>query len=168
MLVSMPYQDGQNKSIPVGILDSYAYQHRQSNKDRIMNAHSPQPSVLLSHMVRDIGAPRLISHAAARRDADHRRLISVQLSTPFLVVALIATVALGAAGVAIGSPPTSKTQAQMVGVFTGEYVNGAPVYRLPPVTVVASRKVERAKLEREKQLTRTEQARAKAAARRPV
>jgi len=133
-----------------------------------MNAHSPQPSVLLSHMVRDIGAPRLISHAAARRDADHRRLISVQLSTPFLVVALIATVALGAAGVAIGSPPTSKTQAQMVGVFTGEYVNGAPVYRLPPVTVVASRKVERAKLEREKQLTRTEQARAKAAARRPV
>jgi hypothetical protein len=55
--------------------------------------------------------------------------------------------------------------AQGVGVFTGEYVNGTPVYRLPPVIVVAGREVERAKLEREKQSTRAEQARVKAAAR---
>ncbi len=27
----------------------------------------------------------------------------------------------------------------MVGVFTGEFVNGAPVYRLPALTVVARR-----------------------------
>jgi hypothetical protein len=101
-------------------------------------------------------------------DYGGKALISVHLSTPLVVVALIATLALGAAGVAVGSPPTSKTQAQMVGVFTGEYINGAPVYRLPPVIVVASGKVERAKLEREKQLTRAEQARAKAAAKRPA
>jgi hypothetical protein len=217
MLVSIPDQDGQNKSIPIGPLDSYAYQHRQSNKDHIMNAHSSQPSVLLSrpltervvsevgkalraagavlvlwpihrarsrdvravdamtdmneHMLRDIGAPDgLISHAAARRDADHRRLISVQLSTPLVVVALIATVALGAAAEATDLQPLSKASAtaQVVGVFTGQYVNGTPVYRLPPVIVVANREVARARLEREKQLTRAEQARAKAAARPPA
>ena len=182
-----------------------------------MNAHSSQPSVLLSrplaervvsevgkalraagavlalwrihrarsrdmraadaitdmneHMLRDIGAPdRLISHAAARRDADHRRLISVQLSTPLVVVALIATVALGAAAEAADLQPVSKVFAkeQVVGVFTGDYVNGTPVYRLPPVIVVANREVARARLEREKQLTRAEQARAKAAARPPA
>jgi hypothetical protein len=194
-------------------MDSYAYQHRQSNKDPIMNAHLFQPSVLLSrpltervvsevgkalraasallarwrvheahsrdvravdamtdmneHMHRDIGAPdRLISDAAARRDADHRRWISVQLSTPLLVVGLIATVALGAAAEAADLQPVAK--AQVVGVFTGEYVNGTPVYRLPRVIVVANREVERARLEREKQLTRAEQARTKAAARPPV
>ena len=123
------------------------------------------------HMLRDIGAPdRLISHAAARRDADHHRRISVQLSTPLVVVALIATVALGAAAQAADLQPVSKASAtaQVVGVFTGQYVNGTPVYRLPPVIVVASREVQRARLERERQLTRAEQARAKAAARRPA
>jgi len=123
------------------------------------------------HMLRDIGATdRLISHAAARRDADHRRLISVQLSTPLVVVALIATVALGAAAEAADLQPVSKVFAkkQVVGVFTGDYVNGTPVYRLPPVIVVAHREVQRARLEREKQLTRAEQARAKAAARPPA
>jgi uncharacterized protein YjiS (DUF1127 family) len=201
----------------MGPLDSYAYQHRQSNKDPIMNAYPSQPSVLLSrpltervvsevgkavraagavlalwrnhrarsrdvravdamtdmneHMLRDIGAPdRLISHAAARRDADHRRLISVQLSTPLVVVALIATVALGAAAEAADLRPAGKAsaQTQVVGIFTGDYVNGTPVYRLPPMIVVASREVERARLEREKQSTRAEQARAKAAARPPA
>ena len=131
-----------------------------------MNAHPSQPSVLLSRPLTE----RVVSEVgkALRAAGALLALISVQLSTPLVVVALIATLPLGAAGVAIGSPPTSKTQAQMVGVFTGEYINGSPVYRLPPVMVVASRKVERAKLEREKQLTRAEQARAKAAAKRPA
>jgi uncharacterized protein YjiS (DUF1127 family) len=182
-----------------------------------MNAHSSQPSVLLSrplterivsqvgkalraagavlelwrnhrarsrdvraldamtdmneHMLRDIGAPdRLISHAAARRDADHRRRIPAQLSTPPVVVALIATVALGAAAEAADLQPASNAsvKAPVAGVFTGEYVNGTPVYRLPPVIVVANRAAERARLEHEKQLTRAEQARAKAAARPPA
>jgi uncharacterized protein YjiS (DUF1127 family) len=186
-------------------------------RNHIMNAHSSQPSILVSrpltgrvvsavgnalraagalvalwriqrarsrearavdamtdmneHMLRDIGAPdRLISHVVARRDADHRRRISVQLSTPFLVVALIATVALGSAAEAADLRPASKAsaKAQVVGVFTGEYVNGTPVYRLPSVIVVASREVDRARLEREKQSARAEQARAKVAARRPV
>jgi uncharacterized protein YjiS (DUF1127 family) len=198
-------------------MDLYAYQHRQSNKDPVMNAHSSQPSILLSrpltgrvvsdvgkalratgavlalwrnhrarsrdvravdamtdmneHMLRDIGASdRLISHVAARRDAVHRRRIAVQLSTPLLVVALIATVALGAAAEAADLRPASKASAKapVFGVFTGEYVNGAPVYRLPPVIVVGTREIDRARLEREKQSARAEQARAKLAARRPV
>jgi hypothetical protein len=123
------------------------------------------------HMLRDIGAhDRLISHAAARWDADHRRRMSVQLLAPLLLVALIAIAPLDAAGAATGSPPTSKAcaQAQTVGVFTGKYVDRVPVYYLPPVIVVASRKVERAKLEREGQFTRGHQARAKAAAKHPA
>jgi hypothetical protein len=122
-----------------------------------MNAHSSQPSVLLS-------AP------LTERVADHRRWISAQLSTPLVVVALIATVTLGAAAEAADLQPASNAsvKAPVAGVFTGEYVNGTPVYRLPPVIVVANREVERARLEREKQLTRAEQARAKAAARPPA
>jgi hypothetical protein len=123
------------------------------------------------HMLRDIGThDRLIAVAAARRDADHRRRISVQLLAPLLVLALIATAPLDAARVATSSPPTSKAcaQAQTVGVFTGEYVDRVPVYRLPPVIIVGSRKVERAKLEREGQFRRGEQARAKAAAKHPA
>jgi uncharacterized protein YjiS (DUF1127 family) len=217
MLVSISYQDGQNKSIPIATLDSYAYQHRQSNKDPIMNAHSSQPSVLLSpsptervvsevgkalraagallalwrnhrarsrdvravdamtdmneHMLRDIGAPdRLISHAAARWDADHRRRIPVQLFAPLVVVALVATVAFGATAEAADLQPAgnASVKAPVAAVFTGEYVKGTPVYRLPRVIVVANRDVQRARLEREKQLTRAEQARAKAAARPPA
>jgi hypothetical protein len=54
----------------------------------------------------------------------------------------------------------------MVGVFTGEFVDGAPVYRLPSVIVVAARQVELVKMEREEQATRAKEARTKAAARR--
>jgi len=129
------------------------------------------PSDMNAHMLRDIGAhDRLIAHAAARSDAEHRRRVAFQLSRPLLVVALIATAALGTVAEAADSRPTSRapTQAQLIGDFTGEYVNGAPVYRLPPVIVVGSRKVERVKLEREEQSMRAQQAPAKAAARKPA
>ena len=123
-----------------------------------------------AHMLRDIGAhDRLIAHAAARSDADHRRRIAFQLSTPLLVVTLIATAALGMVAEAAASRPTSEARAtaQPIGDFTGEYVNGTPVYRLPRVIVVGSRKLEQARLAREAQATSAQQARAKAAARNP-
>ena len=44
---------------------------------------------------------------------------------------------------ALFSAPASAVDpeaAQWTGVFTGRHVNGAPVYRLPSVTVVADRK----------------------------
>jgi hypothetical protein len=59
------------------------------------------------------------------------------------------------------STSTAHAQAQMVGAFTGQFVDGVAVYRLSPVVVVASRKVELAKMEREEQSTRAKQARAK-------
>jgi hypothetical protein len=38
---------------------------------------------------------------------------------------------------------------EAVAVFTGRYVDGLPVYRLPPVNVIASRKTEVAKIGRD-------------------
>ncbi len=125
----------------------------------------------IAHMLRDIGAhDRLIAHAAARSDAEHRRRIAFRLATPPLVVVLIATAALNAIAETADWRPTSRApaQAQPIGDFTGEYVSGTPVYRLPPVVVVASRKLERVKLEREEQSTRARQARSRAAARPPA
>lgn len=121
------------------------------------------------HMLKDIGAhDRLISHAAARSNADHRRRIALQLSTPLLVVALIATATPGQAGETAPPKSVALARAQPIGNFTGEYVHGIPVYRLPPLIVVASRKVERAKLAREDRSTRAQQAPSKAAARNPA
>jgi uncharacterized protein YjiS (DUF1127 family) len=116
------------------------------------------------HMLRDIGASdRLIAHAAAPRTA-HR------LSASLLAVGLIATATPMRAAEPTCPPPTSTAyaQAQMAGVFTGEFVNGAPVYRLPQVIVVADRKVELAKMEREEQSIRAKQARTKTAAKHPA
>jgi hypothetical protein len=61
----------------------------------------------------------------------------------------------------------ASIEAQNVGVFTGNFANGMPVYRLPPVSVIAHRKVEEAK-KREEREARLKQARAKAAARPPA
>lgn len=41
--------------------------------------------------------------------------------------------------------PQRSTRVAPAAVFTGEYVNGLPVYRLPPIDVVASRKAELAR-----------------------
>jgi len=42
----------------------------------------------------------------------------------------------------------------MVGTLTGEFENGIPVYRLPAITVTASRSVELARMAREEQMAR--------------
>jgi hypothetical protein len=48
------------------------------------------------------------------------------------------------------------------GMYTGEVASGGPVYRLPSISVVADRKTELARIEREEQRQRERQARAKA------
>ncbi|HEY3179776.1 MAG TPA: hypothetical protein VGL25_12935 [Casimicrobiaceae bacterium] len=63
---------------------------------------------------------------------------------------------------------TRSVQPNNVGVFTGKFADGMPVYQLPPVTVIANRKGELAKIGREEQLARIKQVRAKAAARPPA
>jgi hypothetical protein len=66
---------------------------------------------------------------------------------PLWVAALIATVAFEAsAGERIGKPTDRD---RPVGVFTGRFANGMPIYQLPSVTVVADRKAELARIEEE-------------------
>lgn len=71
---------------------------------------------------------------------------------PVIVAASLATAAL-ALFVEIGPVLTAgpvRSEAKVVGIFTGEIVDGRAVYRLPSVSVVAEREVELAKMEREK------------------
>src|SRR6266404_5315784 len=75
------------------------------------------------HTLRDIGAPDgLISHAAARSRAHHRRQISLQLWVSLLAGALIATAApTFAEGTQPQTTSKARTQESMAGVFTGEF-----------------------------------------------
>jgi hypothetical protein len=58
-----------------------------------------------------------------------------------------------AAGPATARPAVTTAGApQYVGTFTGEYVNGAPVYRLPPVNVSTDRAEALARFDAEDQL----------------
>jgi hypothetical protein len=120
------------------------------------------------YMLRDIGAPDpLIAYAAARRATRERRQIT---AASLLAAGLIATATPAWAAEATNPQSTSAVyaQAQTVGVFTGQLVDGVPIYRLPPVVVVGTPKGELAKIEREEQSTRAKQARARAAARHPA
>ena len=57
-----------------------------------------------------------------------------------LVVALLLVVGVvGCAGIS-GNPGSPPRHAEpYVGTFTGQYVDGLPLYRLPPIEVVGSR-----------------------------
>ena len=50
---------------------------------------------------------------------------------------------------AIGAARHSSSPAPTLGVATGEYVDGVPVYRLPTVNVTVSRQAELAKMAQE-------------------
>jgi hypothetical protein len=81
----------------------------------------------------------------------------MNLRTSRTVASLLLAAALtgvGAGATAADRTTNSSAQGQMAGVFTGRYANGMPIYRLPPVTVVAGRKAELAKIEREEALAR--------------
>ena len=57
----------------------------------------------------------------------------------WVVAAFVAIVIAGLAGCA--TEPALRTEpAPYVGVFTGEFVDGKPLYRLPPIEVVGSRR----------------------------
>ena len=75
-----------------------------------------------------------------------------------LVIVLVAATLIGAtawtparqAPVA-ASTGQVDTPAPLVGTATGEFDNGAPVYRFPAITVTASRSAELAKMAQEEQ-----------------
>jgi hypothetical protein len=56
---------------------------------------------------------------------------------------VVATVLLGLAGCAAELGPKPSTSpleaAPYIGVFTGQYVDGKPLYRFPPILVIGSR-----------------------------
>ena len=73
-----------------------------------------------------------------------------------LCLAAFAIALAGLAGSAVVSGPQSAnkvaataSQQPAPGAFTGTYVNGAPAYRMPTITVSASRAVEMARIEQE-------------------
>jgi hypothetical protein len=90
--------------------------------------------------------------------------------TVTLAAAILASaVAVAAAieGFATGAPAQGAPAGNATaGVFTGRYANGVPVYLLPPVSVVAIRKTEIAKMEREEQRAHASYGRADDAAHR--
>ena len=74
-----------------------------------------------------------------------------------LAAALIAIAAPAAACEKAVPTPIANAAAQTraPGGFTGEFVNGAPVYRLPSITVVGRREAEVAKAQREAKRSRS-------------
>jgi hypothetical protein len=125
---------------------------------------------LSEHMLKDIRInDHFPSHHAAQQIAEYRRGILARVCAPHLVVALIAAATLDVAGAADSFPVAKGRSAeQVVGVPTGEEVNGTPVYRLPPMVVVGRSNVARASELQGKQAARTQHVRAKAVARSPV
>ena len=104
-----------------------------------------------AHMLRDIGAPeQWVARAATRRGALHWRDVPFQLSAAIVAIVLTGVAPPTSAAEATPRQTTSKAlaQAQIDGIFTGEFVDGAPVYRFPSVIVVAIRKAEPAKREK--------------------
>jgi hypothetical protein len=108
--------------------------------------------------------------AVVRIGRDRRFVADPAGPSMALLAAILLAATPAAAGDTLGPVPTSRPAAQerMVGLFTGELVNGTPVYRLPPITVSASRKAELARIDREEQSKRARQARARTAARPPA
>ncbi|HEV8256031.1 MAG TPA: hypothetical protein VGR42_03565 [Casimicrobiaceae bacterium] len=67
-------------------------------------------------------------------------------------VGLIVTVAFEAtAGERAGN---ASDQSRLIGVFTGRFANGMPIYQLPPITVVANRNAELAKIKEQSARTK--------------
>jgi hypothetical protein len=82
-----------------------------------------------------------------------------------------------AVSIAVAMPATACDKAPITpvasapagaGVFTGEWVNGAPVYRLPPINVVGHRQAEVAKTQRGDRSARNVQSRAGSALAAPI
>ena len=89
-----------------------------------------------------------------RSTDDRRRRIAL------LIVALFAVAAVA---VSLDRTGATAARAPIIGDFTGEITADGPVYRLPPIHVVAERKAELARIEREEQVDRAREARAKTA-----
>ena len=89
-------------------------------------------------------AAALVLPAARRRSAGiHPRNLQVEHGTGARTAFAAALLVVGLAGCAAGLPPGTNQPAAdaapYVGVFTGEFVDGRPLYRFPAIEVVGSR-----------------------------
>ncbi len=85
-----------------------------------------------------------------QRQFDRRRhRIPILLAVLFAVAALVA---------ALERVDTGMAPARMTGTFTGEITPDGPVYRMPPIYVLADRKAELARMVREERDTGVSQA----------
>jgi hypothetical protein len=87
-----------------------------------------------------------------------------------LLAAIVIAIATPAVSGDSGAPAAGTVTARerMVGQFTGKFVNGTPVYRLPSIRVSVSRTAELARIEREERLTHAGATRARTAGRPPA
>ena len=76
-------------------------------------------------------------------------LAATTAALTFVVLAAVVVPVVAAAPETAKPTVTTAGPAQQVGTFTGEYANGAPVYRLAPVTVSTSRAAALAAIEQE-------------------
>jgi len=85
---------------------------------------------------------------------NHLRKILTALSVALVGVALIGAAASHPTKETVPTSPVAvpTVQAPMIGVPTGEYQNGVPVYRLPSITVTVSRSEAVARIAREDSL----------------
>lgn len=110
--------------------------------------------------IRRLPGKRVISVA----EASHLRLAIALIAAAFL------STATGWAGETQAPQARAKATApaQRVGVFTGQSVDGAPVYRLAPLTVVAERNDGLTRMKRQIPVAHARQAPAKLAGRPPA
>jgi hypothetical protein len=88
-----------------------------------------------------------------QRQIDQRRRV--------LALSTAAVFALVAEAASLDCTDATTARVARAGEFTGEITPDGPVYRLPPIHVVVDRKVELARIEREEQLARAREVRAK-------
>ncbi len=119
---------------------------------------------------KEVRGPDAGSHVALGiRSWDRSEGSALRLFVPFVAAVLMTAATAGLAWKAIShrSDATSAANVQWIAVYTGEYGHGAPVYRLPSVTVVARRNAEFARTEREEN-TRAKEVQSNATARPPA
>jgi hypothetical protein len=110
----------------------------------------------------------LADHLAVDRRAIRRKTAGRLIGAIGAALTVSALIATEPAATAAEGTDSATAQAKMIAVFTGQFAQGMPVYRLPPVLVVANRKAELARIEREEQVRRIGQARARAATKPPA
>jgi hypothetical protein len=94
-----------------------------------------------------------LTFSPTRQFANHYRALWPAI---FLAAGLIAIAAPAPACEKAVSPLIAKAPAETraPGAFTGEFVGGAPVYRLPSITVVGRREADIAKTQRDARRSR--------------